>query len=414
MPITADRWMFDYPGLEPSQGQLRLDLDQLETETEQRINLSIDAVRSVLPSVPRWGSTPNYNKALMEIHGISNQIQHAGGNPHLYDYIKVVMEGEVWPTNRVDYRDSTHKGLGMFQCRLSQYNKNQMFGYALQFCKMEDGIQVRWLDNIATIPFVELTDSKLGADAPHENGIGVVSTKDGLYFPVDGRLYLSAKKFIAQATLAIDKPWIAGDNPNWKLFNADDPATPRRLGELLGYQIGLVTDTETGSNFAEFFVNWYDEFSHHETHLTTLVREMELLDILEFNDLPTLVEQLESNGFIWRFTEVPYGTFFYPNDDDDIVDPDGIRAQFLEHYQTYRKVSEHNADIYRENKRLEIVELFPITNYDDNTLRYIAKLSMNSFRPKRVVDGYGNETIDSLLIKLLNDRLKAFLGNCRG
>jgi hypothetical protein len=54
MPITADRWMFDYPGLEPSQGQLRLDLDQLETETEQRINLSIDAVRSVLPSVPRW------------------------------------------------------------------------------------------------------------------------------------------------------------------------------------------------------------------------------------------------------------------------------------------------------------------------------------------------------------------------
>lgn len=414
MPITADRWMFDYPGLEPSQGQLRRDLDQLELETEQRISMSMDGVRSVLPSVPRWGSPPTYNKSQMEIHGIAGQIQQQGGNAHFYDYIKAVMEGKVWPCRRVEYKSPAHTGLNKFVDRLKFNNgKNRMSTYALQFSTVENGIVVRWLDNTVVLPFVELTDEKLNFDAPHENGIGVLCTQQGLYFPVDGRLYLSARKFLAQATLAIGQPWITGEIPNWQLFNADDPQTIERLGKLLGDQISLATNIETGYDFAEFFVDWYKEIPYYETNLKVLADIFKFIDMLELEDLPKLVADLESNNLLWRFADQPYGGFFYP-DNDDTTDTRGIRDQFLAHYSAHRTASEKNSQTYSEGRQLVILELQPFINHDTNGLGFKIKPKLSGSQPVQLLQQPHYSQVDSLLVKQLNDNLRAFLGNYRG
>ena len=415
MPITADRWMFDYPGLEPSQGQLRRDLDQLELETEQRISMSMDAVRSVLPSVPNWGNQPTYNKSLIEVHAISGQIQQQGGNSHLYNYIKAVMEGEVWPSNRPAYKSPVHTGLNKLVDRLKFNNgKNRMPGYALQFTYLNEiGIEVRWLDNTVVLPFVELTDEKLTFDAPHENGVGVVCTKEGLYFPVDGRLYLSAKAFIAQATLAIDQPWVTGELPNWQLFNADDPQTIERLGKLLGDLIGRAIKPYAGSYFTEFFVGWYKEIPYYEMNLKALVGIYKFLDMLELEDLPKLVADLESNGLLWRFADQPYGGFFHPRADDDTADPHGIRDQFLAHYSAHRTVTEKNSEIYSEGQRLGILELQPFCNHDTNSLGFKIKLKLSGSQPAQLLDQPNYNQVDSLLVKQLNDSLRAFLNNYR-
>lgn len=414
MPINADRWMLDYPGLEPSNGQLRTDIDQLEVETHHRVQMAVDGVRSVLPSVPNWGNQPTYNRVSMEVHAIAGRVQQFGGSPGLYDYIKAVLADQVYPVVRPIYNKATHVGLDEFIKRLGFYSSDRSHVHALQFTKVENGIAVRWFDKTIVLPFVELTDAKLSLGASHENGIGAASTEDGLYFPVDGRLYLSAKKFIAQATLAIERPWITGITPCWDLFNADDPEVIQRLGDLLAHQIDLVSDHKYGDDFAKFFVEWYNELPLYETNLTTLAKELEFLQMAEFDDLPKVLEQIESVGGLWRFAEQSYGNFFYPGEADyDIHDPDGVRKQFLEDFQNNVVTSDSNSNVFHETKRLEIFELVPVVDYTNKALKYYVRLHLREIRPRQMLEQLQWNKIDSLLVKQINNRLTAFLDNYR-
>ena len=410
MPIKADRWMLDYPGLEPSNGQLRIDLDQLEVENHQRVQMTVDGIRSILPSVPNWGNQPIYNRSLIEVSAIAERVQQFGGSPGLYDYIKAVLADQVYPVVRPVYNKATHVGLGEFVKRLDHNSSDRRRHYALQFTKVENGIAVRWFDKSVVLPFVELTDAKLSFDASHENGIGAASTVDGLYFPVDGRLYLSAKKFIAQATLAIEQPWIGGDAPCWDLFNADDPLTPQRFGELLGYQIGLVGDQETGEDFTKFFVDWYKEIPWYETNLKALVKKIEFLNMVEFDDLPKALKEIEAVGGLWRFGEQRYGSFFYPGD-NDVSDPEGVRKQFLLDCEKYGKTAQDNSIKFHE-RQIDIFEIIPFIDYSStNTLKYKFRLHLHEMRPQQMLEQPQWNKVDSLLVKQINSRLTAFFNN---
>ena len=154
MPIKADRWMLDYPGLEPSNGQLRIDLDQLEVENHQRVQMTVDGIRSILPSVPNWGNQPIYNRSLIEVSAIAERVQQFGGSPGLYDYIKAVLADQVYPVVRPVYNKATHVGLGEFVKRLDHNSSDRRRHYALQFTKVENGIAVRWFDKSVVLPFV--------------------------------------------------------------------------------------------------------------------------------------------------------------------------------------------------------------------------------------------------------------------
>jgi len=406
MPLYADSWMLDHPGLEPSQLRLRRDLEQIQVETDNQFRMNICAVRSILPSVPDYGGGFSLNKTSIEIDSISLDVQRSGGNPGLYEYIKAVVEGKVGPTHRPVYDDCSHGGLKTLVERLRRDSSRGMPGYSLHFSRTNDGNQVHWLNNTVLLPFSELDDQALNSGTRFATGLGCVSTKDGIYFPVDSRLYLSSHAFICRAELALGTPWVRGTMPDWDLFDADDPQTPHRLASLLGYLIGQQTDNKTANDFIEFFVDWYKEQPNYQENLKWLARQLEFLEMLEFDDVHELIKDLENSNLPWHFADQRYGSFFYHDDDDN----NPVKTEFWKHRREYDEKSSSNHSHFIEGNGMEIFELSPFLRNDSpDSLGYKLQLRLNNWSLKQLLEQPKCVRVDSLLLKQLANRLGTFL-----